>query len=60
MILAAELRCVPTLPYVVFLGVKYCSYVVTAYQRNTYCEYCQYMGQHFIAHTDSVQPRPNY
>ena len=44
MILVAGPRYVPSLPYVVFLGVICRSQVVTVYQRATYCEYCQCMG----------------
>ena len=49
MILVAGLRYVLFLLYAVYLHSIYRSYVVTVYQRTTYCEYCQCMGQYRIA-----------
>ena len=57
MILVAGLRYAPSLLYVVFLGVIHRSYVVTVYQRTTYCEYCRCMGQYRTAHIIIVYHR---
>ena len=51
-----SLRSIPPVRIISWCHLK----VGTVYERTTYCEYHQYMGQYRIAHINSVPPRPNY